>query len=106
MMVSIPMTFPLDNSIEYLVSTIDGTMSLKGLILAEVRLLSTRIMSTSTHPIIILSNSDVEDDFSSTNTPDYTLASPDYFPASPGNTFSDPSEDLSKDLLASLTTFP
>ncbi|GJT34898.1 zinc finger, CCHC-type containing protein [Tanacetum coccineum] len=42
MMVSIPMTFPLANSTEYLVSTVDGTMSLKGLILAEVRLLSTR----------------------------------------------------------------
>ncbi|GKG40260.1 hypothetical protein Tco_0467037, partial [Tanacetum coccineum] len=42
MMVSIPMTFPLANSKEYLVSTVDGTMSLKGLILVEVRLLSTR----------------------------------------------------------------
>ncbi|GKC84434.1 hypothetical protein Tco_1140151 [Tanacetum coccineum] len=55
-------------------------------------------MSTSTHPIIILSDSDIEDDFSSTNTPDYTLASLDYSPASLGNTSSDPSED-SKDLL-------
>ncbi|GKC97468.1 putative reverse transcriptase domain-containing protein [Tanacetum coccineum] len=64
------------------------------------------IMSTSTHPTIVLSNSNVEDAFSSTNTPDYTPASPDYFPASPGNTFSDPSEDLSKDLLASLTISP
>ncbi|GJT82918.1 hypothetical protein Tco_1057260 [Tanacetum coccineum] len=36
----------------------------------------------------------------------YTSASPDYFPASPGNTFSDPLEDLSKDLLASLTISP
>ncbi|GJV03096.1 hypothetical protein Tco_1336665 [Tanacetum coccineum] len=65
-----------------------------------------RIMSSSTHPIIILSDSNVEDAFSSTNTPNYTLASPDYFPASPGNTFSDPSEDLSKDLLALLTILP
>ncbi|GJV94780.1 hypothetical protein Tco_1546357 [Tanacetum coccineum] len=63
-------------------------------------------MSSSTYPIIILSNSNVEDAFSSTNTPDYSPASPDYFPASPGNTFSDPSEDLSKDLLASLTISP
>ncbi|GJT39107.1 hypothetical protein Tco_0938972 [Tanacetum coccineum] len=63
-------------------------------------------MSTSTHPIIILSDSYIEDSFSSTNTPDYTLASPDYFPASQGNTFSDPSEDLSKDLLASLAISP
>nr|GEU77530.1 hypothetical protein [Tanacetum cinerariifolium] len=52
-------------------------------------------MSTSTHPITILSDSDIKDAFSSTNTPDYILASPDYFPASTGNTFSDPSEDLS-----------
>ncbi|GJX35818.1 hypothetical protein Tco_0247375 [Tanacetum coccineum] len=63
-------------------------------------------MSSSTHPIIILSDSNVEDAFSSINTPDYTPASPDYFPALPGNTFSDPSEDLSKDLLASLTISP
>ncbi|GKB81565.1 hypothetical protein Tco_0948460, partial [Tanacetum coccineum] len=63
-------------------------------------------MSTSTHPIIILSNYDIEDAFSSTNTPDYTPASPDYSPASPGNTSSDSLEDLSKDLLASLTISP
>ncbi|GJR69468.1 hypothetical protein Tco_0015533 [Tanacetum coccineum] len=43
-------------------------------------------MSTSTHPIIILSDSNVEDAVSSTNTPDYTPASPDYSPTSPGNT--------------------
>ncbi|GJU03849.1 hypothetical protein Tco_1114187 [Tanacetum coccineum] len=63
-------------------------------------------MSTSTHPIIVLSNSNVEDAFSSTNTPDYTPASPDYFPVSPGNTFFDPLKDLSKDLLASLAISP
>ncbi|GJU96720.1 reverse transcriptase domain-containing protein [Tanacetum coccineum] len=63
-------------------------------------------MSTSTHPIIVLSNFDVEDAFSSTNIPDYTPASPDYSPASPGNTFSDPSKDLSKDLLSSLAISP
>ncbi|GJT30688.1 putative reverse transcriptase domain-containing protein [Tanacetum coccineum] len=63
-------------------------------------------MSTSTHPIIVLSDSYIEDAFSSTNTPDYTPASPDYSPASPGNTSSDPSEDLSKDLLASLAISP
>ncbi|GJV15751.1 hypothetical protein Tco_1361074 [Tanacetum coccineum] len=63
-------------------------------------------MSTSTHPIIILSNSYIEDAFSSTNTPDYTLASPDYSPASPGNTSSDPSEDLSNNILASLAISP
>nr|GEZ54144.1 hypothetical protein [Tanacetum cinerariifolium] len=43
-------------------------------------------MSTSTHPIIIVSDSDVEDTFSSK---DYTSASPDYSPATPGNTSSD-----------------
>ncbi|GKB77173.1 hypothetical protein Tco_0944068 [Tanacetum coccineum] len=60
------------------------------------------MMSTSTHPIIVLSNSYIKDAFSSMNTPDYTPASLDYFPASPGDTFSDPSKDISKDLLASL----
>nr|GEY15823.1 reverse transcriptase domain-containing protein [Tanacetum cinerariifolium] len=63
-------------------------------------------MSTSTHPIAILSGSDIEDAFSSTNTPDYTPASLDYFLASPRNTFSDPSEDLSKYILASLAISP
>ncbi|GJS35279.1 hypothetical protein Tco_0533661 [Tanacetum coccineum] len=63
------------------------------------------IMSTPDYiyPIIVPSDSNVEDAFSSTNTPDYTPASPDYYytpalpnysPASPGNTFSDPSEDV------------
>ncbi|GJR25928.1 hypothetical protein Tco_1102160 [Tanacetum coccineum] len=59
-------------------------------------------MSSSIHPIIILSDSDVKDAFSSTNTPDYISASPDYSPASPENTSSYPSEDSSKDRSASL----
>ncbi|GJX18842.1 hypothetical protein Tco_0221519 [Tanacetum coccineum] len=63
-------------------------------------------MSTSTHPIIILSDSDIEDAFSSTNTPDYTPSSPDYSQTSPGNTSFDSSDDLSKDLLSSLTISP
>ncbi|GKF45885.1 hypothetical protein Tco_0135687 [Tanacetum coccineum] len=63
-------------------------------------------MSTSTHPIINLSNSDVEDAFSSINTPDYTPASPDYSSASLGNTSSDYSNDSSKDRSASLTISP
>ncbi|GJY10266.1 hypothetical protein Tco_0378451 [Tanacetum coccineum] len=63
-------------------------------------------MSTSTHPIIILSDSDVKDAFSSTNTPDYTPASLDYSPASPGNTSPDSSEDPFKDHSASLTILP
>ncbi|GJY32376.1 hypothetical protein Tco_0415871 [Tanacetum coccineum] len=63
-------------------------------------------MSSSTHLIIVPSDSDIEDDFSSTHIPDYTLASPDYFPASPRNTSPDPSDDLSKYLLAPLAISP
>ncbi|GJY27849.1 hypothetical protein Tco_0403616 [Tanacetum coccineum] len=63
-------------------------------------------MSTSTHPIIVPSNYDVEDAFSSTHSPDYIPASPDYFPASLRNTSPDPSNDLSKYLLASLAISP
>nr|GEX32541.1 hypothetical protein [Tanacetum cinerariifolium] len=59
-------------------------------------------MYTFTHPITIPSDSDIEDAFSSTHSPDYISASSDYFPASLGNTSSDPSEHLSKYLLASL----
>ncbi|GJS75763.1 hypothetical protein Tco_0725644 [Tanacetum coccineum] len=58
------------------------------------------------YPIIIPSDFDVEVAFSTTTTPDYTPASLDYSPASPGNTSSDHSEDLSKDLLASLAISP
>ncbi|GJT74807.1 hypothetical protein Tco_1041532 [Tanacetum coccineum] len=49
-----------------------------------------RIMSTLEYIylIIILFDSNVEDAFSSTNTPDYTPASPNYSPALPGNTSS------------------
>ncbi|GJX17259.1 pol polyprotein [Tanacetum coccineum] len=68
-------------------------------------------MSTSTHPIIILSYFDVEDAFSST---DYTPALLDYSLASPGNTSFDskteydPSDDLYEDCPAPLaiTHFP
>ncbi|GJZ75576.1 hypothetical protein Tco_0640041 [Tanacetum coccineum] len=63
-------------------------------------------MSSSTHPITILSDASVKDYFSSTNTPDYTPASPDYFSGSPGNTPSDSSDDLTKYLLASLAISP
>ncbi|GKF80805.1 hypothetical protein Tco_0239407 [Tanacetum coccineum] len=45
-------------------------------------------MSSFTHPIIVPSDFDVEDAFSYTHSPDYTPASSDYFPASPGNTSS------------------
>ncbi|GJZ83542.1 hypothetical protein Tco_0648715 [Tanacetum coccineum] len=63
-------------------------------------------MSTSTHPIIVLSNSDVEDAFSSTTTPDYTPASPDYSPATPGNTSFDPLVDPFEDHSAPLAISP
>ncbi|GKA60413.1 hypothetical protein Tco_0759820 [Tanacetum coccineum] len=53
-------------------------------------------MSTSTHPIIVPSDYDVDDAFSSTHSPDYTSASPNYFPALPGNTSPDSSDDLTK----------
>ncbi|GJV30140.1 hypothetical protein Tco_1386588 [Tanacetum coccineum] len=61
-------------------------------------------MSTSTHPIIVLSNSNVEDAFSSMNTLDYTPVAPNYSLASPGNTSSNSSEDLSKDHFDKLET--
>ncbi|GJV35169.1 putative reverse transcriptase domain-containing protein [Tanacetum coccineum] len=58
------------------------------------------------YPIIIQSDSNVEDAFYSTHSLDYTPASPDYFPASPRITSPDPSDDLSKYLLASLAISP
>ncbi|GJZ40345.1 hypothetical protein Tco_0586908 [Tanacetum coccineum] len=54
------------------------------------------------YPIIVPSDYDVEDAFSSTHSPDYIPASPDYSPASLGNIPFDSSDDLTKDLLASL----
>ncbi|GJY14703.1 hypothetical protein Tco_0385125 [Tanacetum coccineum] len=53
-------------------------------------------MSSPNHPTF-----DIEDAFSS-NFPDYTPTSPDYFPVLPGNISPDPSDNLSKYLLASL----
>ncbi|GJW65530.1 hypothetical protein Tco_0117414 [Tanacetum coccineum] len=58
------------------------------------------------YPIIIPSDSNVEDAFSSIHSRDYIPASPDYSPASPGNTPSDSSDDLTKDLLSSLAILP
>ncbi|GJS53368.1 putative reverse transcriptase domain-containing protein [Tanacetum coccineum] len=58
------------------------------------------------YPIIVPYYFNVEDAFSLTNTPDYTLASLDYSSASPGNTSPNPSNDLSKYLLASLAISP
>nr|GFB07066.1 hypothetical protein [Tanacetum cinerariifolium] len=62
-------------------------------------------MSSSTDPIIRF-DSNVDDAFSLKNIPNYTSASPNYFPASPGNAFSDPSENLAHNLLAALAISP
>nr|GEW41015.1 reverse transcriptase domain-containing protein [Tanacetum cinerariifolium] len=61
---------------------------------------------SSNYPFIVPSDYDIEHAFSFTNTPNYTLASPDYFLASSVNTYLGPSEDLSKYLLASLAISP
>nr|GEU38141.1 hypothetical protein [Tanacetum cinerariifolium] len=53
-------------------------------------------MSSPNHP-----TSNIEDAFSF-NFPDYTTASPNYFPASPGIISPGPPDNLSKYLLASL----
>ncbi|GJX84414.1 hypothetical protein Tco_0335188 [Tanacetum coccineum] len=58
------------------------------------------------YPIIILSDSDVDDTFSSTHSPDYISALSDYSLASPGNTSPNFSDDLTKDLLSSLSISP
>ncbi|GJW94115.1 hypothetical protein Tco_0173787 [Tanacetum coccineum] len=44
--------------------------------------------------------------FSSTNAPNYIPTSPDYFPVTPGNIYPDSSDDLTKDLLSSLSISP
>ncbi|GJV00828.1 reverse transcriptase domain-containing protein [Tanacetum coccineum] len=64
-----------------------------------------KIMSTPEYiyPIFILSDSDVENTFSSTHSPDYIPALSDYSLASPGNTSPNFSDDLTKDLLSSLS---
>ncbi|GJY39063.1 putative reverse transcriptase domain-containing protein [Tanacetum coccineum] len=69
---------------------------------------SIRIMSSPDYiyPIIVPSDSNVEDAFSSIHSLNYIPASPDYSLASPRNTSPDPSDDLSKYLLASLAISP
>ncbi|GKF41897.1 hypothetical protein Tco_0125239 [Tanacetum coccineum] len=57
-------------------------------------------MSSPNHP-----TSDIEDAFSF-NFSDYTPTSPDYFPVTLGNISPDPSDNLSKYLLASLAILP
>ncbi|GKD98331.1 hypothetical protein Tco_1382228, partial [Tanacetum coccineum] len=62
-------------------------------------------MSSSTHPIILY-DFDIDDVFSSTNIPNYALASPNYSPASLGNTFSSTSEHPSEDQLVPIVVSP
>ncbi|GKB23267.1 hypothetical protein Tco_0862668 [Tanacetum coccineum] len=62
-------------------------------------------MSSYTHPSIP-SDYDVEDAFSSTNAPNYIPTSPGYSPVTPGNISPDSSDDLTKDLLSSLSISP
>nr|GEV69314.1 putative reverse transcriptase domain-containing protein [Tanacetum cinerariifolium] len=62
-------------------------------------------MSSSTHPIILY-DSDVEDAFSSTNFANYTPTLPNYSPASSANTFSEPLENLTHNILAVLAISP
>ncbi|GKB62377.1 hypothetical protein Tco_0918563 [Tanacetum coccineum] len=57
-------------------------------------------MSSPNHPTF-----DIEDTFSS-NFPNYTPTSPDYFPVSPRNISPDPLDNLSKYPLASLAISP
>ncbi|GJV94556.1 hypothetical protein Tco_1546133 [Tanacetum coccineum] len=58
------------------------------------------------YPIIVPSDVNVKDAFSSITTPNYTPALLDYSPASLGNTSPNPLDDLSKYLLASLAISP
>ncbi|GJY43793.1 hypothetical protein Tco_0432006, partial [Tanacetum coccineum] len=62
-------------------------------------------MSSYTHPSI-LSDYDVEDAFSSTNAPNYILTPSGYSPVTPENISPDSSDDLTKDLLSSLSILP
>nr|GEV07048.1 putative reverse transcriptase domain-containing protein [Tanacetum cinerariifolium] len=67
----------------------------------DMEIVELEVRSSPNHP-----TSDIEDAFSSTHSPDYIPASPDYFSASPGNTSPNFSNDLTKDLLASLALSP
>ncbi|GKE78509.1 hypothetical protein Tco_1544629 [Tanacetum coccineum] len=66
------------------------------------------ILSTSDYiyPIIVTSDFDIEDAFSTITTLNYTSGSPDYFPSSSRNTSPGPLDDLSNYLLASLAISP
>nr|GEX15324.1 hypothetical protein [Tanacetum cinerariifolium] len=62
-------------------------------------------MSSSTHPIILY-DSDVEDAFSLTSIPNYTLSSPKLFHSFTRKHFFDTSEDPSKDQLVPIAVSP
>ncbi|GKC96279.1 hypothetical protein Tco_1161721 [Tanacetum coccineum] len=62
-------------------------------------------MSSYTHPFIP-SDYDMEDAFSSTNAPNYILTPPGYSPVTPGNISPDSLDNLTKDLLSSLSISP
>nr|GEU40169.1 reverse transcriptase domain-containing protein [Tanacetum cinerariifolium] len=63
-------------------------------------------MSSSNHPIIVPSDFDIEDSFSSTNSPDYLPVFPDYFPTIPRNNSPNSSNDFTKYLLDTLVFLP
>nr|GEW78218.1 reverse transcriptase domain-containing protein [Tanacetum cinerariifolium] len=63
-------------------------------------------MSSSNHPIIIPSDFDIEDAFSSTNSANYLLVFPDYFPTIPRNNSPNSSNDFTKYLLDTLVFSP
>ncbi|GJS22211.1 putative reverse transcriptase domain-containing protein [Tanacetum coccineum] len=66
---------------------------------------SGKVMSSYTYPSIP-SDYDVEDAFSSLNAPNYISTPPGYSPVTPGNISPDSSDDLTKDLLSSLSISP
>nr|GEY35085.1 putative reverse transcriptase domain-containing protein [Tanacetum cinerariifolium] len=61
---------------------------------------------SSNHPIIIPSDFDIEDAFSSTNSPNYLPVFPDYFPTIPRNNSPNSSNDFTKYLLDTLVFSP
>nr|GEW64504.1 uncharacterized mitochondrial protein AtMg00810-like [Tanacetum cinerariifolium] len=61
---------------------------------------------SSNHPIIVPSDFDIKDVFSSTNSPNYLPVFPDYFPTIPRNNSSNSSIDLTKYLLDILIFSP
>nr|GFD15199.1 hypothetical protein [Tanacetum cinerariifolium] len=63
-------------------------------------------MSLSNHPIIVPSDFDIEDAFSSTNSPNYLLVFLDYFPTILRNNSPNSSNDFTEYLLDTLVFSP